>query len=103
MDDKKEIDIIKVENNQEARRFETEVNGYLAVAEYQLSGDQMFLTHTEVPRPIGGRGVANKLVKTALDYARDNQLRVVPLCSFVSAYIRRHPETKTLLAAEPRF
>jgi uncharacterized protein len=103
MEEIKKIDLIKVENNQEAGRFETEVNGYLAVAEYQLSGDKILLTHTEVPRPIGGRGVANKLVKTALDFARDNHLQVVPLCSFVSAYIRRHPENKALLAAEPRF
>lgn len=94
---------IKVEHNKEAQRFETEVKGYLGVAEYQLSGDRLLLTHTEVPRPIGGRGVANKLVKTALDYARDNHLQVVPLCSFVSAYIRRHPEYKTLLTPDPRF
>ena len=91
-------DEITVVNNKEAQRFETEVNGDLAVAEYQLSGDKIIFTHTGVPRSIGGQGVASKLIKTALDYARENHLQVVALCSFVSVYMRRHPEYKDLLA-----
>lgn len=93
-------DEIIVENNKEAQRFETDINGTLGVAEYQLNGQKIIFTHTGVPRSIGGQGVANKLVKTALDYARDNHLQVVPLCSFVSVYIRRHPEYKDLLAPD---
>ncbi|MDB5083079.1 MAG: acetyltransferase [Chloroflexi bacterium] len=97
-----DTETIKVENNKDEQRFETEINGYTGVAEYHINGNQMIFTHTGVPRPIGGQGVANKLIKTALDYARENHLQVVPLCSFVSTYIRRHPEYKSLLSSGPK-
>jgi predicted GNAT family acetyltransferase len=94
------IDEIKVDHNEDAERFETEVDGFLAEAAYYRNGNKIIFTHTGVPRPIGGRGVANKLVKTALDYAREENLEVVPLCSFVSVFIRRHPEYRDLLAPD---
>ena len=93
-------DEIKVVHNKEAQRFETEINGELGVADYSLRGDKILFTHTGVPRSIGGQGVASKLVKTGLDYARENNLKVVPLCSFVAVYLRRHPEYRDLLPAD---
>ena len=94
------VEEIKVIHNEEAGRFETEVEGYLAEADYYRNGNKMVFTHTEVPRPIGGKGVANKLVKTALNYAREKHLEVVPLCSFVAVFIRRHPEYRDLLSKD---
>jgi predicted GNAT family acetyltransferase len=58
----------------------------------------LLLTHTEVPPALEGRGIAAALVKAALDWARAEGLRVRPLCSYVVAYMRRHPETQDLLA-----
>ena len=89
----------KTERNEDAGRFEAEVDGYLAEASYYRNGNKIIFTHTGVPRPIGGQGVANKLIKTALDYAREKNLEVVPLCSFVSVFIRRHPEYRDLVAS----
>lgn len=48
-----------------------------------------------------GKGVASKLIETALDAAQEEHYQVVPLCPFVSAYIRRHPEYQDLVM--PRF
>ena len=50
------------------------------------------------PPAIEGHGVGSKLVRGALDAARDQGLRVVPQCPFVAAYIKRHPEYEDLLA-----
>jgi predicted GNAT family acetyltransferase len=94
------IEEIHVIHNEEAERFETEVDGYFAEAAYYRTGNKIVFTHTGVPRPIGGKGVANKLVKTALDYARENNLEVVPHCSFVSVFLRRHPEYQDLVARD---
>jgi predicted GNAT family acetyltransferase len=47
-----------------------------------------------------GKGIASRLVKGALDDARRQGLKVVPLCSFVAAYIDRHPEEQDLLASD---
>ena len=90
-----DLDIV---HNLAAQRFETTVDGDLCRADYRRVGDTLHLVHTEVPSPHEGRGIAGALVQAVLDYATDNRLKVVPLCSYVRAYIRRHPETQALLS-----
>lgn len=88
---------IDVVHNQNARRFELTVDGNLAVLDYMLKGGILIFTHTGVPPDIGGRGLGSTLVKTGLDFARENGLKVRSLCWFVSKYIRYHPEYLELL------
>jgi uncharacterized protein len=88
---------IRVVNNPERRRFETRVNGILAQSAYRLDGNVITFTHTEVPESLAGKGIANLLAETALNYARDHELSVVPLCPFISTYIKRHPEYQSLV------
>ena len=57
--------------------------------------------HTEVPKRLEGRGIGSQLVAGALDIARAQGLTVVPRCSFVKAYIKRHPAYADLLAGPP--
>ncbi len=91
-------DDIPVTHNEAEQRFETQVYGELAVCEYQLEGDRMVFTHTYVPPELRGRGVAQKLVRVALDYARDQKRPIVPACSYVAAYVQRNREYQPLLA-----
>jgi len=51
-----------------------------------------------VPRVLEGRGIGSKLVRATLDQVRSEGLKVVPRCSFVRAYMERHPEYADLLA-----
>jgi uncharacterized protein len=55
--------------------------------------------HTLVPREIGGRGVAGKLVDALVSDAKAEGFRIVPQCSYVAAQFKRHPEWAHLLAA----
>jgi len=87
-----------VRDNKAEHEFELVVDGHRAVAAYQMEGDTIVFTHTIVPRAIEGRGVASKLIRAALDSARDRGLKVVPQCPFVAAYIKRRPDTQDLLA-----
>jgi predicted GNAT family acetyltransferase len=89
---------IAVRHNAAASRFEAEVEGELAVSSYRREGELLWLTHTEVPWRAQGRGLAADLVRATLDWARAEGLKVRPLCSYVAAYMRRHPETQDLLA-----
>lgn len=82
----------------EASRFEAALAAGLAVCAYRRDGDVLLLTHTEVPMALEGRGIAAALVRATLEWARAEGLRVRPLCSYVGAYMRRHPETLDLLA-----
>jgi predicted GNAT family acetyltransferase len=89
---------LTVRHDAGASRFEAEIDGRLAVCAYRRSGDVLHLTHTEVPPALQGQGIAAALVRETLDWARREGLRVRPLCSYVAAYMRRHPETLDLLA-----
>jgi predicted GNAT family acetyltransferase len=84
-----------------ASRFETRPGGHLAVCSYRRQGPLLVLDHTEVPRELQGQGVAAALVKAALDWAREQGLQVRPVCSYVAAYMQRHPDTQDLLQARP--
>jgi predicted GNAT family acetyltransferase len=83
----------------DAGRFEAVVDGQLSVADYEIEGRVMHMTHTGVPSALRGHGIAGALVKEALDYARAEGLKVNPLCSYVRVYMHRHPETLSLLAS----
>ena len=87
----------EVRDNKGESRFELEEEGALAFASYDLSGDTISFTHTIVPEEVEGRGVGSRLIKGALDDARERGLKVVPICSFVRTYIERHPEMQDLV------
>ena len=89
---------IVVRHNPAERRFEAEVDGGLSVADYLVRDGAMIMTHTYTPPELRGRGIAEKLVRAALEHARREQLRVVPACSYVAVFIERHPEFRPLLA-----
>lgn len=83
-----------------AGRFAATLDGLDCEASYEMVGGVMWLVHTGVPPALRHRGIAAKLVQAALDHARAQGLKVRPACSYVRAYMRRHPETLDL-AAEP--
>jgi uncharacterized protein len=87
----------EVKNNVEKRRFELVVEGKMAVAEYIDRGSMIVFTHTEVPVGLEGRGIGSHLVSHALDFARREGKTVMPLCPYVAAYIRRHPEYQSIV------
>jgi len=79
-------------------RFEYDEDGDTAYLEFEIdSGGWITLWHTEVPESLRGRGIASVLAKTALEYARNNQLKVDVICPVVADYIQKNPEYRSLL------
>lgn len=68
----------------------------MAVADYQIENGRMLFTHTEVPVEFRGKGIAEKLVLTGFAHARERGLKIVPICSYVAAVLKRHPEYQDL-------
>jgi uncharacterized protein len=64
------------------------------IAEMQIgiTGNDLTVYHTEVLPQYEGKGVAKKLLAAMVDYARKNQLKVIPLCPYVLAQFTRHPQ-----------
>lgn len=88
---------LAIAHRPDASRFEARFDQGLAICAYRRQGGELLLTHTEVPAALEGRGIAAALVRTALDWARAEGLKVRPLCSYVASYMRRHPDTQDLL------
>lgn len=93
-----------VRDNFARQRYELEVGDELAFIDYRREGRIVSMTHAEVPLASRGGRIGSALVAGALALVRERGEKVVPLCSFVAHYIRRHPEAQDLLAGggEPR-
>ena len=94
-------DTTVVDNAAELRyelRLGAEVVGQIR---YATEPGLVFLIHTEVAESIDGKRLGSVLVRGALDDIRARGLRVVPVCPFVVAYIRRHPEYGDLVEQNP--
>ncbi|WP_295122766.1 GNAT family N-acetyltransferase [uncultured Chitinophaga sp.] len=88
---------IAVVENEGARQFEMRVNGKLAKVEYMMGGGRMFLTSVDVPAQFED-GVAKALVERVFEMIADRKLKMVPLCPYVTAFIRQYPQWKKVLA-----
>lgn len=86
-------------HNAAANRYEIEIDGKLAVADYEMREGKQFFTHTLVPPELRGRGLAEVLVRTALSDAKAADRKIVPACSYVGVFIQRNPEFADLVAA----
>ena len=89
-----DLDLEKLEvlHNPSEHRFETWVDERLSKLDYIQDGRNFVITHVGVHPELRGQGLAGRITQVSLEYARANDLRVVPMCSYAAAYIRRHPE-----------
>ena len=87
-----------VRDNKTRHRFELDVEGDVAFANYRLTPQAVVITHTETPPALRGRGIASELVKGALELIRTDGHKVIAGCSFVVDYLRKHPEEADLVA-----
>ena len=87
-----------VRDNPDRRRFEIDLGeGQFAFAEYTLPAGKIIFSHTEVPPSHEGRGLGTALIEAGLAAARKRGLKVIPLCPFFAAYMKRHEEVQDLL------
>ena len=91
---------ITVTDVPQAGRYEArDGDRVLGQANYQRQGDRVVFTHTEVDPAAEGSGVGGTLVRGALDDVRAHGRQAVPRCSFVRAWIDRHPDYADLVDA----
>ena len=84
-------------NNKSKNRFELEIDDHLAFVDYEMSPGSIALTHTEVPKELGGRGVGSILAKAVLENVRAQGMKAEPRCEFLAGYIKKHPEFADLV------
>ncbi|MEI8324458.1 MAG: DUF924 family protein [Betaproteobacteria bacterium] len=88
---------LAVQHQSERGRFWAEVDGHTLELDYQRRGEQLIFHHTGTAPALRGRGLAAQLVQHALQWAVPLGLQVLPVCSYVGAYVQRHPRWQRLL------
>ncbi len=80
-------------------RFYIDLDGEEAELTYSRTHkDELDLDYTYVPEDHRGQGLADELVKSAMEYVKGNQLKFIASCPVVEAYVKRHPEYKPYMA-----
>ena len=88
----------EVVDNLAKGRFELEVGGEVAFANYRREPGRLVIPYVEAPTALRGTGAAGRLMEGVLAQARAEDLKVVPICGYAAAYIRRHKAHHDLLA-----
>jgi uncharacterized protein len=88
--------IHNISHNIGSNRFEVELGKDNAILIYMIKAGLFVIMHTEVPEAFEGKGIAGGMTKAALEFARDNGLKVRSYCSYATRYLERHPEYREL-------
>lgn len=81
-----------INDNTELKRFELEVSGETAFAEYRLNGQTLYIDYVEAPEPLRGTGAAGHLMTGIVEIARAHDYRIVPICGYAVAWLKRHAD-----------
>jgi hypothetical protein len=89
---------IEVADAPERERYEISVDGEPAgFTAYRARPGLIAFIHTEVDERFQGRGLADRLIRFALEDVRERGLAVLPFCPFVKAFIERNREFEALI------
>ena len=97
---KTEYNDIPLVKNEEQKRFEIEIDGHFAFVDYKEFGSQIALVHTETEPELRGRGAAAAVVEKTLHYLEEENVKLLPFCPYVFAYIKKHPEWKRIVSTK---
>lgn len=88
----------KVRHDKDQQRYVLEINGQpLGFAQYQEEGERQIFIHTEIDDSLAGQGMGSTLARESLDDARRRGKRIVPVCEFIAAYVKKHPDWNDIL------
>ena len=92
------MDILQEDNGKKGH-FYIEAEGREAAGMYYVwAGEKMIIEHTDVDDAYGGRGLGKQLLVAAVKYARDNNIKIIPLCPFAKAMFDKTPEYRDVLS-----
>lgn len=81
----------RIDDNRGSFYIERDGN-QIAELDYEIINGQLNAYHTGVRKEYEGQGLASKLFDEMVKYARENNYKVIPSCSYVSVKFRRHPD-----------
>ncbi len=85
------------DNDQQKEFFLYDGDKKIGELTFSVKDGYMIISHTGVNVEYRGQGLAEKLVLKGIDYAKENNLKIRPYCSYVSGYMMKHPEYQDIL------
>ncbi|CAA6817775.1 MAG: N-acetyltransferase [uncultured Sulfurovum sp.] len=86
-------------HNQNENKYEFHIEGFKPYIQYEQQGNVLHLTHTIVPKELGGRGIAKNLCIAVMEDVEAKGLKMKPACSYIVAFIEKNPQYESLLGA----
>lgn len=87
----------KVTHEKDNERFVVYIEGNEVYVEYTMAGNEINLYHTFTDPALRGKGLAAQVVRAALEFAKENNLKVIPTCSYVQAFMAKNDEYNELV------
>jgi predicted GNAT family acetyltransferase len=91
------MDSTKLIHNESENKYEFHIEGFKPYIEYERKSDVLHLTHTIVPKELGGRGIAKELCIAVMKEVEDKGLKMKPACSYIVAFVEKNPKYESLL------
>ncbi|MDZ7625367.1 MAG: GNAT family N-acetyltransferase [Ignavibacteriaceae bacterium] len=88
----------EVIHEKENERFVIYLDGNEVYVEYTMAGKEINLYHTYTHPALRGKGLAAQVVRAAFEFAKKNNLKIVPTCSYTQAFLTKNDEYKDLVA-----
>ncbi|MCC7266919.1 MAG: N-acetyltransferase [Caulobacteraceae bacterium] len=85
-------------DNADLGRFELDEQGHTAFADYRRADGRLIIDYVESPPPLRGAGTAGRLMTAIAEEARLEGLKIVPICGYAAAWLRRSKDYRDLLA-----
>lgn len=82
------MDSVTIQHQPEQQRFVLQLEGHQAVLDYQVNQNEIDFHHTFVPVEFRGKGLAEKLVRTGLSWAKQQHFTIHASCSYVQRFLR---------------
>lgn len=86
-----------IQHNTSACRFEIHIEGKVSFMRYRPINRGIEVYNTEVEKSLEGNGIAGVLARHITDYARQNNLRILPACPYMRVFMQTHPEYHDLI------
>lgn len=86
----------KVKHDFQAHEFFIETPEGKVLLHYEREGNALNFNHTFVPSELRGQGIAEKVVSAGFEYVKQNNLKVIPSCSYVLRLVMKNPDWKKL-------
>lgn len=87
----------EVKHDEKNSQFYIEIDDDIAHLDYSLKGNLIDLYHTYTPPQLRGRGLAEKIVDFAFNYAKENNLKVIPSCPYIPYFLKKNPQYNELV------